>query len=73
MNMMFVEAGVEYAKDYCEGKIKEKNNKEAFIKKCSEAAQGKQMQVDTYKGTDKNGKEIKFDNFYMILSDFITF
>lgn len=73
MNMMFVEAGVEYSRDYVEGKIKEKNNSEAFMKKCSEAAGGAKMTFQTYKGTDKNGKEIHFDNFYMLLSDFITY
>lgn len=73
VNMLFVEAGVEYAKDWAEGKIKEKNNKDALLKKCSEVTGGKQISVQTYKGTDKTGKEVKFDNFYMLLCDFITF
>lgn len=73
VNMMFVEAGVEYAKDWAEGKIKSKNDKEALAKKLSEAANGKKIQYQTYVGTDKAGKEVKFDNFYMVLSDYITF
>ncbi|EGO64430.1 DUF3798 domain-containing protein [Acetonema longum] len=73
VNMMFVEAGVEYAKDWAEGKIKSKNDQEALAQKLSEAANGKKVQYQTYAGTDKTGKEVKFDNFYMVLSDYITF
>lgn len=73
INMLFVEAGVEYAKDWTEGKIKAKNDKDALMKKASEIAGGKKMQFTTYQGTDKAGKTVKFDNFYMVLSDFVTF
>ena len=72
MNMMFVEAGVEYAKEWAEGKIKEKNNKEEVMKKLSAAA-GAKVTANTYKGTNKAGQEVKFDNFYMVLADYITF
>jgi len=73
MNMMFVEAGVKYAKQYCEGTIKSKNDKEALKKICSEIAKGKEMKFEIYKGKDKDGKEVEFNNFYMILSDFIVY
>lgn len=73
MNMMFVEAGVEYAKAYCEGTITSKNDVEALKKICSEIAGGAEMQFVTYTGKDKDGKDVNFDNFHMILSDFITF
>lgn len=73
MNMMFVEAGVEYAKEYCEGKITSKNDVEALKRICTKIANGKEMKFETYKGKDKNGKDIEFKNFYMILSDYITY
>ncbi|MDD4680311.1 MAG: DUF3798 domain-containing protein [Clostridia bacterium] len=73
MNMMFVEAGVEYAKAYCEGTITSINDVEALKKICSEIAGGAEMQFVTYTGKDKDGNDVTFDNFHMILSDFITF
>ncbi|SHJ11488.1 DUF3798 domain-containing protein [Lutispora thermophila] len=73
MNMMFIEAGVEYAKAWCEGTITSKNDGEALKRICSEVAGGAQMQFNTYTGKDKDGNDVSFDNFYMILSDFITF
>ncbi|HMM21677.1 MAG TPA: DUF3798 domain-containing protein [Selenomonadales bacterium] len=72
MNMLFVEAGVEYAKDWTEGKIKNKNDKDAMLKKMSDIT-GKEIKLSTYKGKDKDGKDVAFDNFYLILSDYITF
>lgn len=72
MNMLFVEAGVEYAKDWAEGKIKNKVDKDALQKKMTEIS-GKDVKLSTYKGKDKAGKDIAFDNFYLILSDYITF
>ncbi|MFZ5352112.1 MAG: DUF3798 domain-containing protein [Bacillota bacterium] len=73
VNMMFVQAGVEYAKEYCEGKIKNKVDKDAMARICSEVAGGKKMTFNTYTGKDKDGKEVKFDNYFMILCDYITF
>ena len=73
INMMFVEAGVEYAKGYLEGTITSKNDVEALKNICSEIADGKEMTFSTYTGKDKDGNDVHFDNFYMILSDFITF
>ncbi|MDF2840056.1 MAG: hypothetical protein K0Q99_828 [Clostridia bacterium] len=73
VNMMFVEAGVKYAKAYLEGTITSKNDIEAMKKICSEVAGGKEITFTTYTGKDKDGKDVNFDNFYMILSDYITF
>jgi hypothetical protein len=73
MNMMFVEAGVEYAKAWCEGTITSKNDVEALKKICSEIAGGAEMQFVTYTGKDKDGNDVNYDNFHMILSDFLTF
>ncbi|MCX7780501.1 MAG: DUF3798 domain-containing protein [Negativicutes bacterium] len=72
INMLFVEAGAEYAMDYIEGKIKNKNDKDALVKKLNEIA-GSPVTATTYAGKDKAGKEVKFDNFYMVLSDYITY
>jgi len=73
MNMMFIEAGVEYAKAWCEGTITGTNDVEALKKICSDIAGGAEMQFVTYTGKDKDGKDVNFENFHMILSDFITF
>ena len=69
--MTFIEAGVEYSKDWAEGKFKEKNNKEILVKKLSEAA-GTKIEAQVLKTTDKSGKEITLDNFYLILIDYVT-
>ncbi|WP_422446210.1 DUF3798 domain-containing protein [Thermoanaerobacterium sp. DL9XJH110] len=71
--MMEVEAGVEYAKQWCEGKITSKNDADALKKILSEIAGGYKITFNTYTGKDKDGNDVKYDNFYMILSDFITF
>lgn len=72
INMLFVEAGAEYAKDYIDGKIKNKNDKDALVKKLNEIA-GSPITATTYAGKDKTGQEVKFDNFYMILSEYIVY
>jgi hypothetical protein len=72
MAMLFVEAGVEYAKDWADGKFKEKNNKDMVVKKLSEVA-GTKIETMTYKGADKTGKEVEFNNFHLILVDYVTF
>lgn len=67
VNMMFVEGGVEYAKAYLEGQTEGKQD----IKKVEEifnAIAGAKMSIKTF---DEEG--VKLDNFYMILSDYITF
>ncbi|SDD96149.1 DUF3798 domain-containing protein [Sporomusa acidovorans] len=71
VNMSFIEAGVEYSKDWAEGKFKEKNNKEVLMKKLSEAA-GTKIEAQLLKTTDKSGKETTLDNFYLILIDYVT-
>ena len=72
INMLFVEAGAEYAKDWIDGKIKNKNDQAALVKKLNEIA-GSPVTATTYAGKDKTGKDVKFDNFYMILSDYIVY
>lgn len=69
VNMMFVEGGVEYAKAYLEGKFTEKVNKDELVKIFKEVAKA-EMKVDTLT-SETSGK--KLDNFFMVLSDYITF
>lgn len=72
MAMLFVEAGIEYAKDWADGKFKEKNNKEMLVKKLTQVA-GTEIKTQTYQGTNKAGQQVKHDNFHLILVDYITF
>jgi hypothetical protein len=73
LNMLFVEVGVKYAMAYCEGQTTSKNDPDTLKRISSEVADGKEVKINTYKGTDKDGKEVNFDNFYMLLCDFIEF
>lgn len=73
MNMMFVEAGVEYAKGYMEGTITSRNDPEALAGICSVIAGGRDIKLNVYTGKDENGKDIEYDNFYLLLCDYITF
>jgi hypothetical protein len=41
------------------------------MKKLSEAA-GTKIEAQTLKTTDKAGKEVVLDNFYLILIDYVT-
>ncbi|MDF2531672.1 MAG: hypothetical protein K0Q65_1253 [Clostridia bacterium] len=63
-SMMSTAAAVEYAKMYAEGTITSKNDPEA-LKKCYEEAAGE------YKLTISNYDNK--DNFYLILSDYLTY
>lgn len=68
INMMFVDGGVEYAKAYLEDKTDGKNDKESLTKIFEDYSKVK-IQLNTYK--NQEGKE--YDNFYMILLDYVTF
>lgn len=72
ISMLSTAAGVEYAIMYAEGKLKDKNDPEA-LKKAYEAAGGTGIQFTNYTEKDKDGKEVKHDNFYLLLCDYITF
>lgn len=67
VNMLFVEAGVEYAIGYCEGKITEKNDS-AALQEIMNKIVGSEVKLQTYEQGD-----VKLDNFYLLLSDYITF
>jgi hypothetical protein len=69
VNMMFVEGGAEYAKAYLEGKFTEKVNKEELAKIFKEVAKA-DMTVEVLT-SETSGK--KLDNFFMVLSDYISF
>ncbi len=65
--MMFVEAGSEYAMKYASGEIKEKVNLEAMTKEFKEYAKT-DITITTLV---ENG--VKYDNYYMVLVDFLNF
>lgn len=65
--MMFVEAGSEYAMKYASGEIKEKVNLEAMTKEFKEYAKT-DITITTL---EENG--VKYDNYYMVLVDFLNF
>ncbi|WP_242972892.1 DUF3798 domain-containing protein [Anaeromicrobium sediminis] len=69
VNMMFVEAGVEYAKAYIEGQTDGKAD-QAKVKELFEKYAGVEMELTTYEN-EETGK--KHDNFFMVLSGYITF
>ncbi|MBB6217451.1 hypothetical protein HNQ80_003572 [Anaerosolibacter carboniphilus] len=69
INMMFVEGGVEYAKGYVEGAFTNKVDPEQLKEIFSKIA-GAEMTMSTY--TDENTGNTH-ENFFMILSDYITF
>jgi len=73
ISMLSTAASVEYARLYAEGKLKDKNDPEA-LKKCYEtASEGANVTFSTYSEKDKDGNEVKHDNFYLVLCDYITF
>ncbi|WP_040212507.1 DUF3798 domain-containing protein [Clostridium polynesiense] len=69
INMMFVEGGVEYAKAYLEGNTKERNDK-AKLEEIFTNISKKPIKLTTL---DDEKTKKKLDNFYMLLSEYITF
>ena len=65
--MLFVEAGVEYARAYVEGQTNGRNDA-AALQGIMEELIGGSVEIDTYKSGD-----VILDNFYLLLSDYITF
>lgn len=74
INMMFIEAGVEYAKAWIEGetngRVDKEKLQELFNDYASKVKSGTKVQMDNYVN-EKTDKE--YDNFFMILVDYITF
>ncbi|AOT68813.1 DUF3798 domain-containing protein [Geosporobacter ferrireducens] len=69
VNMMFVEAGAEYAKAYLEGNFTDRVDAAQLEKAFTEYAKAP-MTITTYKD-EATGAETK--NYFMVLSDYITF
>ncbi|GKX29291.1 hypothetical protein SH1V18_17710 [Vallitalea longa] len=71
VNMMFIEAGAQYAKQWIEGKFKEKINEEK-IKECftdyAKTDDGEEIAINISL-LEENGKQ--FDNYFLVLIDFI--
>ncbi len=68
-NMLFVKAGVEYAKKVLEGKTEGTLDEQALRDTIQECAGDVKMTVNHY--VDDNGNEK--DNHFLIMADFITF
>ena len=68
--MLMVEAGVEYAIEYCEGKTKDTLDEDVLFGIINEVAGGKgKATISNYKD-EATGT---IDNFYMILCDYYDF
>ena len=65
--MMFIEAGAEYAKDWIQGKFTEKMNIPVLLEKLSDYAV---VDIDL-KAFEHEG--VTYDNFLVVLLDYITF
>ena len=73
-NMLFISAGVEYAKKVLEGETNGQVLDEALLRstvqECAEEfTPGAQMTLDYYVDDDGNAKE----NHFLVMSDFVTF
>lgn len=68
-NMLFVEAGVEYAKKVLEGKTEGTLDDKVLRETIQECAKEIKMTIDFYKDENGNAK----DNHYLVMADFITF
>lgn len=72
MNMLMLEAGVEYAIEFCEGKFTERHDKAALdraIKKVADEYKAGTITLSNYV-TEENKT---LSNFYLILAPFIDF
>lgn len=69
VNMLFVEGGVEYAKAYLEGNTNGKVDK-AKMEEIFSKISGSSIKFSTFRN-ESTGKE--FPNFFMLLSDYVTF
>lgn len=68
INMMMIEAGVEYGIKWCEGEITDRCDEEALIKEMK-AISGEATTVTHY----DQGKDTELNNFFMILCPFYNF
>lgn len=68
-NMLFVEAGVEYAKKVLEGQTTGVLDDAVLRETIQECAKDVKMTIDFYKDENGNTK----DNHYLVMADFITF
>ncbi len=69
VNMLFVESGTEYAMAYLDGKTNGKNDKDKLAEILNNKIDGK-ITITQYKD---GGTEKTYDNYYLILSDYIDF
>lgn len=69
INMMFVEGGVEYAKSFLDGNTQGKVD-QTKLEEIFKSVSGKEMKLSTFTNESTGNT---FDNFFMVLSDYITF
>ncbi|MEG2018644.1 MAG: DUF3798 domain-containing protein [Clostridium sp.] len=69
VNMLMVECGTEYAIAYIEGKTNGRNDKEKLTEILNDSVEGK-ITINPY--TDEGTKTL-YENYYLILSDYINF
>ncbi|HZK24748.1 MAG TPA: DUF3798 domain-containing protein [Oscillospiraceae bacterium] len=66
INMLMIEAGVDYAIEFCEGRTDGRFDEDAFVAAVTKV--DNTCQISTYEDGD-----VKLDNFYMLLCDFYDF
>ena len=71
-SMMFIEAGVEYSKAWIEGEFTDKLDIDQVNKKFNDYA-GVDIELNTLVETDDNGVETTYDNYLMVLLDYLDF
>ncbi len=72
INMLMLEAGVEYAIEFCEGKFTDRHDRAALeraIAKVSEEYKAGEITISNY----VLGDDTELDNFYLLLAPFVDF
>lgn len=68
INMLMVEAGVEYAIEFCEGRTEGAFDEDVFKASIDKAAKGHEISLSKY--TDNEGE---IDNYFLLLSEYYDF
>lgn len=77
INMLMVEAGVQYAIEWIEGKIEDRNDSAEFqriVNEVSVARGAGEIEIDNYVVPGENGEPDRtLENFYLLLAPFVDF
>lgn len=71
-SMMFIEAGADYAKAWIDGDFTDKLDLEQ-VKAKFNAYAGVEIELNSLVETDDDGKEVAYDNYLMVLLDYLDF